>query len=84
MPVDVLRQIWAEGLLVSLLGGAVGLLLGLAGAWGLAQWRGLPFALEPLVWTVPLALVLVASLAGLFPARAAARLDPSVALRGPV
>lgn len=81
MPADILQQVWFEGLAVSLLGGLCGLVLGLAGAWGLASWRQLAFRLDALVWAAPVAVIVLASLAGLFPARAAARLDPSDALR---
>jgi putative ABC transport system permease protein len=81
MPEDILQQIWAEGLTVSLIGGIVGFLLGFAGAWALANWRQLPFSFDPVVIVVPLILVALASLAGLFPARAAARMQPTEALR---
>ena len=81
MPEDILQQIWAEGLTVSMIGGAIGLLLGFAGAWALASWRQLPFRFDPVVVVVPLVLVALASLAGLFPARSAARLQPTEALR---
>lgn len=83
-PADILWQIWAEGLLVSLAGGAVGFVLGLAGAWGLAAWRHLAFGVDAVVLVVPLGLILLTSLAGLFPARRAAWLDPAEALRGAV
>jgi putative ABC transport system permease protein len=81
MPADILRQFWAEGAAVSALGGAAGLALGLAGGWALARWRGLAFSLDPVVVVAPLTLAAAASLAVLLPARAAARLDPSAALR---
>lgn len=78
---DILFQIWAEGLVVSVAGGAVGFLLG----WATAEWltasRNLAFGFAPIVVAIPAALVLLASLAGLIPARSAARLDPAVALR---
>jgi putative ABC transport system permease protein len=78
---DILKQIWIEGLLVSLLGGVVGLGLGLGGTYGLAAWRKLPFAFDAPVLAVPLAVVVLTSLAGLLPAREAGHLDPAEALR---
>ncbi len=83
LPSDILQQIAAEGFTVSVLGGIVGFVLGLAAAWGLAYWQSnkLDFGFDALVVSGPLALVLMAALAGLLPARSAARLDPAVALR---
>ena len=81
LPSDILQQIAAEGFAVSILGGAVGLALGLGAAWGLARWQQLDFGFDALVLAGPLALVVVAAVAGLLPARSAARLDPAVALR---
>jgi putative ABC transport system permease protein len=81
-PGDILLQFWAEGLLVSLLGGAVGLGLGLAATWALGQWSGIPVVLlDGYVLAMPLFLVVVTSLAGLIPARSGARLDPAAVLR---
>ena len=80
-PGDILQQVWAECLIVSLLGGLLGTVLGLAGGWGLARWRHLEFGFTPADLLGPLALVLLGSLAGLLPARAATRLDPVEALR---
>jgi putative ABC transport system permease protein len=81
VPSDILQQVAAEGVLVSVLGGVVGLAVGLAAAWGLSAWQQLAFEVNGLVVAGPLLLLLVAALAGLWPARAAARLDPAVALR---
>jgi putative ABC transport system permease protein len=80
-PGDILQQVWAEGLLISLLGGLAGVALGLAATAALARWRELPSAFAPVVLLAPLGVVLLTSLAGLWPARAAARLDPVEALR---
>ena len=81
LPSDILQQIAAEGITVSVLGGVVGLALGLAAAWGLARWQQLDFGFDALVLAGPLALIVVAAVAGVLPARSAARLDPAVALR---
>jgi len=81
LPSDILQQIAAEGFTVSILGGVVGLALGVGAAWGLAQWQQLTFGFNALVLSGPLALVIVAALAGMLPARSAVRLDPAVALR---
>lgn len=78
---DILRQIWTEGLLVSFAGGATGLVAG----WAIARWlaasRNLAFSVDPVVIAVPIGLILLASLAGLIPARQAARMEPVDALR---
>jgi putative ABC transport system permease protein len=79
-PGDILWQIWTEGLLVSLLGGLAGFAVGWFAAEWLAASRNLAFGLDPIVVTIPVALVLLSSLAGLIPARLAAKLDPAVAL----
>ena len=81
-PGDILQQIWAECLIVSLIGGLIGTLVGLAGGWGLAHGRGLDFAFSPIdILLGPMLLVLLGSLAGLLPAYAATRLDPARALQ---
>jgi putative ABC transport system permease protein len=82
-PRDILWQIWAEGLLVSLGGGAVGIGLGWVVADRLAAWRNLAFAFDVTVVAIPVMLILLSSLAGVVPARLAAKLDPAVALRTP-
>jgi putative ABC transport system permease protein len=80
-PRDILLQVWSEGILISLTGGALGLLVGWTAAWGLARWRDLPFHFNTVAWLAPLGVVLLTALAGLIPARGAARLDPAEALR---
>ena len=79
---DILLQLWAEGMVSSLLGGLIGVGLGIGGAWAIAQARQLAFGFDMLVILVPLLVVVLASLAGLLPARTAAALAPAEALRG--
>ena len=81
LPADILQQVAVEGVAVSLVGGLVGLALGLPAAWLLARWQALGMGLTAAVVVGPLLLVTLAALAGVLPARAAARLDPAVALR---
>jgi putative ABC transport system permease protein len=80
-PRDILLQVWSEGVLISLAGGALGVLLGGAATWGLARWRDLPFQFNAVALLAPLGVVLLTALAGLIPAQGAARLDPAEALR---
>lgn len=81
LPTDILQQVAAEGIAVSLLGGVVGLGLGVGAAWLLSRGQQLAFGFDAWVLAGPLTLVVLAALAGLLPARSAARLDPAVALR---
>jgi putative ABC transport system permease protein len=81
LPDDILQQVAVEGVAVSLVGGLVGLALGLPAAWLLARWQALGLGFTVAVVVGPLLLVTLAALAGVLPARAAARLDPAVALR---
>jgi putative ABC transport system permease protein len=79
---DILNQFLVEAVVLSASGGLVGIVIGLAGAWGLSKALNLPF-IVPLEAT-PLAFgvsVLVGVLFGVFPARKAARLNPLAALR---
>jgi ABC-type antimicrobial peptide transport system permease subunit len=81
LPDDILKQVVAEGIAVSVIGGLLGLGLGIPTAWLLARWQALGLGFSAVVILGPLLLVALAALSGVLPARAAARLDPAVALR---
>jgi len=79
--VDILRSVMREMFLV-----AVGVLLGLAGAWAVTRWlSSLLFQLtptDPLILTLAtLIMVAVTAFAVFLPARRASRIDPNATLR---
>jgi putative ABC transport system permease protein len=79
---DVLIQFLIEAMVLSLVGGLVGITLGIAGAAILAGYAGWPLAVSPFI--VLLAFAVSASVGiffGYYPALKAARLDPIEALR---
>ena len=81
-PSDVRRQFLAEAMLISLIGGVIGIAIGVAGALLVGKFSELPVALNGQV--VALAAVFSISTGlffGYYPARKASQLDPIEALR---
>ena len=79
---EILWQFLVEAAFLTALGGAVGMLLGAAAAYGVASWTPVPARIP--LWSVGAALtmaVVTGMLFGLFPAYRAARMEPVVALR---
>jgi putative ABC transport system permease protein len=79
---QVLLQFLVEAIVLSLFGGLVGILLGLALAWLATSALHVPFILNTSIIVVAFVFsALVGVVFGYFPARRAARLDPIEALR---
>ena len=79
---DVMRQFLFEAVVISALGGLVGIVVGVIASAGIA--RSLQWATVVSPWSVLLAFGVAAAVGvffGWYPARRAARLDPIVALR---
>lgn len=80
---QILGQFLSESITLSLAGGLAGAALGVMVVTGYASSRDWPVSIPP--WAIAAGLastVLVGSLAGLFPASRAARIDPAAALSG--
>jgi len=79
---DVLTQFLVEAIMLSTLGGIVGLALGLGGSWLAARRLDMPFAVSPGIMLLGFSFsVAIGVIFGYFPALKAARLNPIDALR---
>jgi putative ABC transport system permease protein len=81
-PSDVMTQFLIEALVLSALGGLVGVILGIGGAYISSLVSSSSFVLSPLAVMLAFGFsALIGIVFGFYPARSAARLDPIVALR---
>ncbi|MBS0275795.1 MAG: ABC transporter permease, partial [Proteobacteria bacterium] len=79
---DVLLQFLIEAVVMSALGGVIGIVIGLSGSATAAHFLKLPFVFQPVVVLIAVLFSAGVGVAfGYFPARRAARLDPIEALR---
>jgi len=79
---EVLMQFLVEAVMLSTLGGVIGILFGLLASWGGARGLGMPFVFSPAVLLIAFCFSGSVGVAfGFFPARRAARLKPIDALR---
>lgn len=79
---DVLMQFLVESIVLSTIGGIIGLMLGFGGTWLLTQQFNMPFVLSPGIMLLAFSFsVAIGIIFGFFPARKAALLNPIDALR---
>jgi putative ABC transport system permease protein len=81
-PRDIRRQFLAEAMLISLIGGALGIVIGILGALAVEKFGSLPAKLDAQVILLAAGFSIATGLFfGYYPARKASRLDPIEALR---
>ena len=79
---EVLLQFLIEAVVLSALGGLVGVVIATAASWGLAALMGVPFLFNPAINLLSLLFsAAIGVVFGFFPARRAAQMDPIEALR---
>ena len=79
---EVLLQFLIEAVVLSALGGLVGVVIATAASWGLAAVMGVPFLFNPAINLLSLLFsAAIGVVFGYFPARRAAQMDPIEALR---
>ena len=79
---DILFQFLVEALVLSLLGGLIGIVVGVVASLVIGQIAGWGFIFNPFTVVVAVGFSLVVGVVfGVWPARAAARLDPIASLR---
>ena len=79
---EVLLQFLIEAVVLSALGGVVGILIATGASWALSGVMGVPYAFDPMINMLSLLFsAVIGVLLGYFPARRAAQMDPIEALR---
>jgi putative ABC transport system permease protein len=79
---DILTQFLVESIVMTLIGGIIGIIIGISGAWLVSKLAGIPFVVSiPAILIAVGVSTLVGIVFGLYPARRAARLSPIDALR---
>ncbi|HEU0071971.1 MAG TPA: ABC transporter permease [Alphaproteobacteria bacterium] len=79
---DILTQFVIEAVMLSLIGGIIGICLGLGGSIMIAELAGWPMLIQPQAIVIAVAFsAFIGVFFGFYPARRAARLDPIEALR---